>query len=160
VKAKLLILTLILLIVPVSMKAQTMGPADNISVSFGGLSYDEAVTLQAGMGSNVFGDIWVFKYVEVGQAYASLATEIVAMYHFPESRWSVGAIGGPNVDWLNELKDNVSPQSYIVGAVGGLVTCTVKDNWGVVLHGKRKVSLENNNYPNGYNVGLAVWFDI
>jgi len=157
---KTLLTILLLLALPLGLSAQTMGPEDNISVAFAGMSYDEAATVTAGLGSNVFGNVWVFKYVEVGMAYGSWATEIVAMYHFPETKWSIGAIGGTNVDWLNKLDDNVSPMTYIVGAVGGMATYSVSDKWGMCLHAKKKMALESNLYPNGYNVGLAVWFDI
>lgn len=161
-KKFLIILCLLALPFTPQVEAQTMGEKDNVSVAFGGFGYQQGINLSGGIATNIFNDVWTFKYVTVGiSGTASLSVDVGVFYHFPDSKWSIGAIGGLGNDWLNKANDNISPISYMTSASGGMLNFSFSEAWGVTAHGEYNAALgSGNEFPDNYNFGLKIWSDI
>ena len=70
---------------------------------------------------------------------------------------SFGLLLGGNVDIENLPDDNISPVTYLNGAVGMLGTLNF-DDWGIWAAGKRKLTLDaDNQYQNVTIFGAGVY---
>lgn len=123
---------------------------------FGGINYDESVSITVGIGKQLSGKLWSFSYSYVGD-YSSFNTEIGYVL-FSGEKYYLAPIMGPNVDWL-EPEESKPVLAYVVGAGGLIGAYDFTDNTGVWAYGKYKFKLENDIlYPEGYVFGGGLFF--
>ena len=132
---------------------------DGQSLVFGGVRFNDGqVSVSYGFGTPIAGPVILLESVDAGQT-GNWSSNLLAIFPVYKSLHA-GILGGPEVDWGTRAKDDDSPVSYLVGAVGGLVSYEFGPV-GICAVGKYRDDMKSSTlYEDGTEFGRAMycWF--
>ena len=134
-------------------------PALEQTTIFTGVVYDHNLVTDGsqisgryGVIQNLTGHLYILPNVEFGK-YNSVSTELALLYRIPESKFTIGLLAGPGVDWADPSGDEIA---YLTGAAGGIVGYHVNTRWGVWAAGQYQFSgVQNDLYVDGFIAGAG-----
>lgn len=136
------------------------GTARAETIAYGGLRFQDAIKISAGVGTHVTGKLWTLNYVDLGQysAFSSELAVITGLDKYGYGKSWVGLIAGPNADFGAESPDGGrSPLNYLTGAAGAVGGIWFSPEVGVWAYIKHKFEFENAvTYQNGFQGGVGL----
>ena len=129
---------------------------------FGGARFDDGFHVSFGICKQITSGLWGLSYVNAGEPYVDLNTEVAYLFR-PFEKLSIGPLIGGDVEWQNEPGDGIDPVTYILGATGALGTYDI-GRGGFWAYYKYRFTTEPNAnlYEDGYAVGGGGywWLDL